>query len=242
MLADFFQRLACAAELGEGAGLGLVSEDDVYVAVYDVVQEGVVAFYDVVGGHIQGDDAAGLVRQLYSAADKVLVLNEIALDMEVVMACEILGFEVFGHEVQGGAEVDGEGAFCVASAHENHGPAAGMLALEEHGVDSVLLLVALEEEAELVVSDLADEAGGHAEDGGADNGVGRTAAGDVFDAQGLEGGPYLVARFHVYVLHAALGQMVCLQEAVVRQDGQDIREGVANSENRFHNKQRYGFF
>ena len=178
------------------------------------MQECVVALHHVVRGHIQRYDAASLVGQFYR-------------------------LEIFGHQVEGSSQIYGKSAFGVASADEHHAASAGMLALEQQGIDSVLLLVALEEQAQLVVSDFADEARRHAEDGCTNDGVGSAAAGDIFNAERLEGGPYHIARLHVNMLHAALGQMVGLEQRIVRQYGQNIRQSIANSENRFHNLQRY---
>ena len=105
-------------------------------------------------------------------------------------------------------------------------------------VHAVLLLVTLEEQAQLVVADLADEAGRHAENGRAGDGVGGGSAGHVFHAQGLERLPDAVAGRHVHVLHAPLRKMEFREQGVVRQDGQDVCQGIADSKYRFHNLQK----
>ena len=96
---------------------------------------------------------------------------------------------------------------------------------------AVLLLVALEEQPQLVVADLADETRRHPEDGRAADCVGGGAAGHVFHAQGLEGLPDAVARFHIDVLHAPFREVVGVEERIIRQDGQDVGECVSDSEN-----------
>ena len=78
--------------------------------------------------------------------------------MEIVVAHEVFRAEVFGHEVEGCAQIDGEGALRVRPGHEDHGTTAGVFAFEELGLHAVLLLVALEEQAQLVIAYLAYEA------------------------------------------------------------------------------------
>ena len=84
-------------------------------------------------------------------------------------------------------------------------------------------------EAQFVVADLADESGGHPEDRRGGDGVGGGAAGHVFHPEGLERLPDPVAGLVVHVLHASLGKMEFVEQGVIRQDGQDVREGIAYS-------------
>ena len=202
------------------------------------MQEGVVALHHVVAGHVDGDDAPRLAGHLHCPRDKFLVLNQVAFDMEVVVAFEVLGFEVFRTHFKRRAHVAGEGALGVGPGDEDHA-AAGTLGAGEHGgAHSELLHAALEELAQFVVANLSYVAGRHAEDGSAGDGVGRRAAGHVLDPYLLEGSPDAVAGFLVHMLHASKGQMVGAQEFCVGQYRQHVREGVAYSEYRLHNLQK----
>ena len=221
---------------GEGLGFALVGKDYVHVILYQVVEEGTVGFHHVVGGHVYGDGAAGGFGKAGSLGDKFLVLDQIAFYVEVVVAFELLRAQVFRAQLQGGAHVIGEGALCVGAGDKHHAPAAGLGAVEHLRPDTVLLHGALEEVAKVIVAYLSQEAGRHAEDSRAGDGIGRTAAGNVLDAVVFEGFPDAVAGFHVHVLHAAKGQMVLTKEGVVREDRQDVREGIAYAKDGFHSR------
>ena len=199
------------------------------IALHNVVEEGIVALHHIVGGHVQGYDASGIVGHLHSPADKCLVLDKIAFNVEIVMTFEILRLEVFRHKVEGCAQVHRKGALRITSADEDHGTAAGVRALEQMGFHTVLLLVALEEQAQLVISDFPYETGRHSENRRAGDGVGSAAACDIFYAERLQCGPDFVACFHVDVLHAAFRQMIGLQKCVVRKDCKNVREGITDS-------------
>ena len=172
--------------------------------------------------------------EFHGSAYEGLILDKIAFYVEIVVALEPLRLKVFRHQVQGGAEIDGEGALGVAAAHEYHGASAGVRAFQEHGLDSVLLLVALEQESELVVSYLPDETGRHAENRGAGDCVGGRTAGHILHPERLERCPDLVSGLHVNMLHAAFRKMVVVEERVILQNCQDVGEGVPYSKYRFH--------
>ena len=159
--------------------------------------------------------------------------------MEVVIALELLRRKVFRAQFQRGAHVIGKGAFRVGPGDEHHAPAAGLGAVEHLGAYAVLLHGALEEVAQVVVSYLSQKAGRHAEDGGAGDGVGGGATRNILYAILFEGFPDTVSGFHVHMLHAAQRKMILFQEAVVRQDGQDVGKGIPNSQDRFHTEKFY---
>ncbi len=155
--------------------------------------------------------------------------------MEIVVALKPGRHQVFRYQVKCGTQVHGESALGVAAADEHHRAAARvLLAREQVRVHAVLFLVALEEQAQLVVADLADKAGRHPENGRAGNRVGGRAAGHIFHAQGLESLPDAVSGRHVHVLHAPLREMELREQGIIRQNGQDVRQGIAYSEYRFH--------
>ena len=221
-------------QLGEGLGLRLVGEDDIHVILHQIVEEGVVGFHHVIGCHVDGYDAARFLGEAHRPCDKLLVLNQISLDMEIVVALEEGRVKVVRAQLQGGAHIAGEGALRIGAGDEHHAAAAGLGAVEHVGMDAVLLHGALEEVPQVVVADLAQEAALHAEDGGAGDGIGGAAARHVLDAVFLQRVPDAVSRLHVYVLHAAQGQVVPSQEGVVRQDSQDVRQCVADAKDGFH--------
>ena len=95
---------------------------------------------------------------------------------------------------------------------------------------------ALEEVPQVVVADLADVARRHPEDGRAGDGVRGRPAGHVLHAVFLERVPDPVARLHVHVLHAPEREVEPPEERVVRQDGQDVGEGVSDAQDGFHTK------
>ena len=171
---------------------------------------------------------------LGGCSDKLLVLNQIAFDVEIIVPLKIFLLQVLGLHLQGGAHVVGEGAFGVGAGNKRHAPAGRFGAVEHGRFHAALLHGTLEEAAQFIVADLADIGRRHAENGGAGDGVCGRSARDVFHAQFLQRGPDAVAGFHVDVLHAAFGQMVFFQQRIVRKDGQDVGEGVANSKDRFH--------
>ena len=150
--------------------------------------------------------------------------------MEIVISFEELRAEVFRTELKGRAHVVGEGPFGVGAGDEDHAAAGRFGAVEHPCLDAVLLHRALEQVAQFIVADLADVAGRHAEDGGAGDRIGGGASGNVFDAVFLERIPDAVTGLHVHMLHAAQRQVVFLQQGFIRQDGQDIRQGIADSE------------
>jgi len=151
--------------------------------------------------------------------------------VEIVISLEKLLLEVVRAEFEGRAHIVREGPFCVCAGNEDHAAAAGFPAVEHLRLDPVLLHGALEEVPEIVVADFPEESGGHPEDGGAGNSVGCRAAGDVFYAIFFKSFPNPVTRFHVDVLHAAEGEMVFAEKAVVRKDGKDVCQCVADAEN-----------
>ena len=85
--------------------------------------------------------------------DQFLVLDQIAFDVEVVVALELFQGKVFRAQFQRGAHVVGKGAFRVGSGDEHHAPAAGLLAVEHLRAHAVLLHGALEEVAQVVIAD-----------------------------------------------------------------------------------------
>ena len=87
-----------------------------------------------------------------------------------------------------------------------------ILALEQQGLYSVLLLIALEKMSELVLSDFADECRRHPENGRACDGVGCRTACHVMQAVRFQALENLVPGLHIHELHAALRQMVELEE------------------------------
>ena len=235
MAGDFGAGLA-RLQLGEGLGLGLVREDDVHVVFHEVVEEGVIGFHDIVGGHVDGDDAAGGLGEPDGLGDELLVLDEVAFDVEVVVALEHLGDQVVRTHLEGSAHVVGEGTLGVGPGDEDHAAAAGLGAVEHLRADAVLFHRALEEVPQVVVADLADVARRHPEDGGAGHGVrGRTAR-HVLDPVFLQRVPDPVARLHVHVLHAPKREVEPPEERVVRKDGQDVGEGVSDAQDGFHTK------
>ena len=211
MSGDFVECLA-RLHLGESPGLGLVGEYDVNVFVHYVVKEGLVGLDDIVGGHIEGNDASGFVGHLHRFPDKGLVLNEISFNMEVVVALEIFRLQIFRDHFEGGAHIVGEGSFRIGSGNEDHRAAGRILALEQQGLYSVLLLIALEKMSELVLSDFADECRRHPENGRACDGVGCRTACHVMQAVRFQALENLVPGLHIHELHAALRQMVELEE------------------------------
>ena len=87
----------------------------------------------------------------------------------------------------------------------------------------------LEKVSKVVVADFPKEAGFHPEDGRAGDCICRAAAGNVLYAVLLELFPDTVSGFHVHMLHAAKREVEFLEEGVVREDGQDVRKGVADA-------------
>ena len=108
------------------------------------------------------------------------------------------------------------------------------MALEQQGIDAVLLLVALEQEAEFVVAYLSDESRRHSEHCRTSDGIGGGASGNIVYVKRLELVPDHVPGLPVDMLHAPQGEMEGLQEGVVGQDGQDVRQCVADAEDGFH--------
>ena len=226
--------LARIVKLGESLGLGLIGKDYIYIPFYYVVQESEVRLHYIIGSHIDGDDASGLVGKLHSTTGKSLVLNQIPFNMEIIIAFEKLRLQVFRHQVQGGSQIDGESPLGIASAHEDHRAAARVGTLQKGGLHSVLLLVALEQKPQLVVANLADEARRHPEYGCAGYGVGRRSAGYIFDSQRFERRPYFISRLHVHVLHAPFRKMILAQQAIVGQHCKYVGEGISYAKNTFH--------
>ena len=199
------------------------------------MEESQVGIHHIVGSHIDGDGAAGRLGQSGCLGNEFLVLDQIAFNVEIIVPFEEGGLQVFRAQFQGGAHIVCESSLRIGSGDEYHAPAAGLGPIKHLGTYSVLLHSAFEQVSEVVVSYFSQEAGFHSEDGGTGDGVGCTAAGDVFDAVLLEGFPDAVSGFHIHVLHTAEGQVEGPQEGVVRKDGQDVGEGVADTKDGFHN-------
>ena len=198
------------------------------------MEKGVVGFHHIVGSHIDGDDAAGLPGQPGGLGNQFLVLDQIAFDVEIVVAPELFRRQVFGAQLQRGAHIIGKSPFGIGSGDENHTAAAGLLAVEHLRPHPVLLHRAFEEVPQIVVSDFAQKARRHPEDGGAGNGIGGRSSGDILDAVFLEGIPDAVSGFHIHVLHTSQGKVKLAEEAVVRKDGQDVGKRIADAKDGFH--------
>ena len=220
----------------EGGRFRLVGENDVDVVLDDVLQEHIVRLDHVVGGHVERDDHIVLPAHLHGAAYQVLVLHQIALDVEIVVAFEILWLQVVRLQLERGAQIGGEGTVGVGGGDEDHRPARSDRADQQIGLDAVLQLRLAEERTEFVVAHLADVARRHAQDGRRRHGVGSGAAGNVLDSDLLEVGPDGVAGLGVHMLHAAQRQIVLLEERIVRKDGQDVCQGISNAQDRFHER------
>ena len=83
--------------------------------------------------------------------------------------------------------------------------------------------------SQIVIPYLPYEARLHPEDGRASDGIGSRAPGDILYAHCLQCLPYLVARLHVDMLHAALRKMELPQHGIIRKHGKDIRQGIAHT-------------
>ena len=104
-----------------------------------------------------------------------------------------------------------------------------MYALEQSRFDAILCLVALEQVAQVVVSDLSDEAGLHPEYCGACDCVRCRSSRHELYAHRLEGLPYLVSGLHIHMLHTASREVVLLEERVVRKDSQYVGQCVTDA-------------
>ena len=104
-----------------------------------------------------------------------------------------------------------------------------MLALEQDGTDSILGLVAFEQMSEIVVADLTDKSGLHAEDGSSCNGIGCRASCHELYAHRSESLPNLISCLHIDMLHASLRKMELLQELVIRKDCKNVGKRVSDT-------------
>ena len=221
-------------ELGVGAGFRLVGKDNIHVVFHQIMEKGGIGFHHVVGGHVDGNDAPGLAGEPGRLGNQVLVLDQITLDMEIIVAGKLFRSQVVRAQFERCAHVISKGPFGVGTGDEDHAPAAGLGPVEHLGAYSVLFHRALEQVAEVVIADFPEESRLHAENGGAGDGVGGRPAGHILDPILLERFPDPVSGLHVHMLHAAPRKMVFLQEGLVRQDGEDVSQGISDAEDGFH--------
>ena len=247
MLGQFYDGLL-RLFLGIGLGLGFVGKDYVHIILHQVVEESQIGIHHVIGSHIDGNGAPGLLGQTGGLGDEFLVLNQIALDVEIIVALELLQRQVVRSQFQRGAHVIGKSTLGIGAGDEHHASAGRLGAVEHLRFHAVLLHGALEEVAQVVVANLAQEAGRHPEDGGTGDGIGCAAARHIFDAVFLENLPDMVSGFHIHVLHTSQRKVEFAQERVVRKNGQDVGEGIADAKDGFHSVmwdlsgQRYPLF
>ena len=226
------QRLARRA-VREGRRLRLVGEDDVDVVLDNVLQEHNVGFHDIVGRHVQRNDHAALLPHLHRAAHQILVLDQIALDVQIIVALKIRRLQIVGFQLQGCAQIGRKRTVGIGRGDEDHRPAGSRRAHQQVRLDAVLHLRLAEERAQLVVPHLADIARGHSQDGRRRNRVGGRTARDILHPDLLEIGPDGIAGGGIHVLHAAQRQIVFLEKRIVGKDRQNVGQRIPDTENRF---------
>ena len=149
--------------------------------------------------------------------------------MEIIISLEILQLQVLRNQLERCSEVHRECPLRVRSGDEHHSPARRIHALEKGGLDAVLGLVALEEVSQIVISDLADEAGLHTENSGSCDSVGCGSACYQLHSHRLESLPDLVSGLHIHVLHTAFRKVELFKEFIVRKYRQNVCQGVSNA-------------
>ena len=90
-------------------------------------------------------------------------------------------------------------------------------------------MIALEESSQVIVSHLAYESGFHPENGCTGHSIGSRASCNKLYSQRFEDLPYLVPGLHVHMLHAPFRKFHLLQQAVVRQECQNIRKCISDA-------------
>ena len=154
--------------------------------------------------------------------------------MEIIISFEILRLQIFRHELKRSSEIDGKSPLGIGSGDEYHRLSGGFRAFEQHGFDSILLLVALEKVAKIIVSDLSDESGLHSEDGCACDCICCGAACNKLDAHRFQRLPDFVAGFHVNMLHTSFRKVEFLEEFVVRKHCKYVSQCIPDAEYRCH--------
>ena len=149
--------------------------------------------------------------------------------MEIIVTFEEFRFQVLGNQLQGGSHVVGEGPLRICSRDEAHGAARTFRAGQQGRLHSGLLQAAPVEMPEFVIPDLPDEAGRHAENRCAGDGVGGGTSWDILYPDLLQLVPDPVSCFKVDMLHAAGREVVFSKHRFIREHSQDVSEGIANS-------------
>ena len=147
------QRLGLA---GEGLGFVLVGEDDVDVLAHQIAQKFEVLGHDVEAGQVDGDLQPALLGRTGGLEDQVVVLHQVALDVEAVVPLENRRFDLPGREFERCAEVGDHRALAVGG-DQRHAFARALPAPENDRLDAEVVQCLHEEIARGVGTHLADE-------------------------------------------------------------------------------------
>ena len=230
---NLVERLERIPLAGERECLLLVGEQHVDVAVGQLVQKTEVLVYDVEAGQIEGHCQAAGLGEPDGPPDQFVVLDQIAFDIEAVVAVEQRFVQFVAPHLERGAEKSAHRPLAVGR-DERDAAARPLVSAQDMGFDAEVDEGLLEEVSRRVPSHFADIAGTDAHAGhGPDRIRCRSAerqrarhAGYVFSDSAL---PVAVDQ-----IHAASGQHEPLEDFVGFHVDQNIRQGIAHSDNAFH--------
>ena len=137
----------------EGTGLFLVGKHDVGVRK-EIAEKFALGLHDVVTGQVQTDGQARTLGQFDGARDKVVVEDQIALNVQIAVALHHLGAQVVGRHRSSRAQIGGKGAFAIGR-DKRGGHTRAQFAGQQLGLNAIGRATVGEEAAVVVVRNLA---------------------------------------------------------------------------------------
>ena len=95
---------------------------------------------------------------LHRLTNKSLVLNKIPFYMEIVKPFKKLRFQIFRDKLQTSSHIIRKCPLRVRRSNKHHCSAGRLGSLQKYSMHPILLLIALEQHSELVITNLSDKA------------------------------------------------------------------------------------